>query len=115
MANEKRLIDANALCENIKKQFCEQCKAQGKVYQHIVCSACNIDDALLEIEDAPTVDAVEVVRCKDCRKCHTYKDVITNVKQYKCYLWNASREVDADSFCDAGERWMPLPEPPKGE
>ena len=54
------------------------------------------------------------VRCKDCRKCHTYKDVITGQLEYKCYLWNGSRNVDADMFCDAGERWMPLPQPPMG-
>ena len=53
------------------------------------------------------------VRCKDCRKCHTHKDFITGQPVYKCRLWNGSSDVDADMFCDAGERWMPLPE--KGE
>lgn len=53
-----RLIDANALCENIKKQYCESCKAQGKDYREIVCRACDIDDIRIDIEDAPTVDAV---------------------------------------------------------
>ena len=47
----------------------------------------------------------EVVRCKDCRKCRIYDDVITGQKQYECSLWHgATREVSADSFCDAGER-----------
>ena len=49
-------------------------------------------------------DVVPVVRCKDCRKCHTYNDVITGQLEYKCYLWNGCRNVDADMFCDAGER-----------
>lgn len=40
-----------------------------------------------EIEDAPTIDAVEVVRCKDC-------------KEYKyCYLL-----PNDDDYCSKGER-----------
>jgi hypothetical protein len=56
-----RLIDADALCENIKKQYCERCKAQGKDYKEILCRACDIDDMRIQTEDAPTVDAVPVV------------------------------------------------------
>ena len=50
-------------------------------------------------------DVVPVVRCRDCRKCSTYDDVITGQKQYICRLWHgATREVDEDSFCSVGER-----------
>ena len=52
MANEKRLIDANALI----KEACTE-GAYGYV------------DAL-QIANAPTVDAVEVVRCTDCVYYH---------------------------------------------
>ena len=48
MEDEKRLIDANALIE--------EANAEG-VYGYV--------DAF-QIANAPTVDAVEVVRCKDC-------------------------------------------------
>lgn len=43
-----------------------------------------------DIDNAPTVDAVEVVRCKDCRKFKTY----------------ACRMVASgyDDFCSYGER-----------
>ena len=58
---EKRLIDANALCENIKKRYCEVCKAQGKDYKEVLCRACDIDDMCSEIDVAPTVDAKPVV------------------------------------------------------
>ena len=55
MENEKRLIDANAL---------------GRNSFHILeygyyGERCVVDWD--DIESAPTVDAVEVVRCKDCR------------------------------------------------
>ena len=48
MASEKRLIDANALIE--------EAYAEG-AYGYV--------DAK-QIADAPTINAVEVVRCKDC-------------------------------------------------
>ena len=61
MANEKRLIDAYALIEDIKKRYCEPCKAAGDDYCEVACRACWVDDVILEIDPAPAVDAVEVV------------------------------------------------------
>ena len=49
MANEKRLIDANALIAEYDRVHVGD---PGKARKLIA--------------DAPTVDAVEVVRCKDC-------------------------------------------------
>ena len=70
MANEKRLIDANALLRDNEKYFCEPCKEKGHDYHGVACRACWVDDMRIAIEDAPTVDAVEVVRCKDCKHWH---------------------------------------------
>lgn len=56
MANEQRLIDANALHEEIKKA-----SKDAGFYRAIY------DGFLNCIDRSPTVDAVEVVRCKDCR------------------------------------------------
>ena len=109
MANEKRLIDANALCENIKKRYCEVCKAQGKDYKEVLCRACDIDDMCSEIDVAPTVDAVEVVRCKDCK----YINRKIHAKGYGCLCdaHSSNREgherylyVDDGDFCSYGER-----------
>ena len=52
MINEKRLIDANALIE--------EANAEG-AYGYV--------DAF-QIANAPTVDAVEIVRCGDCAVPH---------------------------------------------
>ena len=60
MTNEKRLIDANALL---------------KIYENWIPQLMLPEDAgdkrgvetcIAVLQDAPTVDAVEVVRCKDC-------------------------------------------------
>ena len=58
MATEKRLIDARAG----KKLFCAIAKpAEYNGAIHLVVP-------ISEIDKLPTVDAVEVVRCKDCSK-----------------------------------------------
>ena len=56
MENEKRLIDANALIEILE----EIAETDESMYFHL-------DEITQEIFDTPTVEAVEVVRCKDCR------------------------------------------------
>ena len=53
MANEKRLIDANV--------FVRDLTAMKSVYDAI-----SLDGMIKGLKDAPTVDAVEVVRCRDC-------------------------------------------------
>ena len=95
MVNEKRLIDANALIE--------EANAEG-AYGYV--------DAK-QIADAPTVDAVEVVRCCDCKhaveieKDYIRKLFIDGTKQ--CELGRADMcfgysIISNDGFCDSGER-----------
>ena len=59
MANEKRLIDANALMEKIQFRL----PITNDVNRIINKCVLITRKAIVE---APTVDAVEVVRCKDC-------------------------------------------------
>ena len=47
-----------------------------------------LNSAISRVEDCPTVDAVEVVRCRECKK-------------EWCYM---RQELGADGFCSAGER-----------
>ena len=71
-ASEKRLIDYYYLAEKI------ECPGERLVYW---------DD----IESAPTVDAVEVVRCKDCK--HRHED-----------SWCEYVDDDDNFYCARGER-----------
>ena len=101
MANEKRLIDANALIEDIEKRYCEPCKAEGKDYCEVACRACWVDDMILEIDPAPTIDAVEVVRCKECKN---WKDIGKGCTDHVrccevgCYM------IGENGYCYFGER-----------
>ena len=79
-SNEKRLIDYYYLAEKI------ECPGQPLVYW---------DD----IEAAPTVDAVEVVRCRDCKHC--------DPENYHCdhpMGTAAPLRRKPDDFCSYGER-----------
>lgn len=45
------------------KQYCEGCDN----YNGVRCRACDFYDAITAIYDCKIVDAVEVVRCNDCK------------------------------------------------
>lgn len=77
MENEKQLIDANALIE--------EANAEG-AYGYV--------DAF-QIANAPTVDAVEVVRCKDC--------VVPHNKYTGCPELNGL-VTPPDFYCPFGKR-----------
>ena len=82
---EKRLIDANAL-----KEY-----ATGGVTSVGILT-------LAEIDRAPTIDAVEVVRCKDCK--HWSGLVLGMRCMYHSFPPNAYIYKQADDFCSKGER-----------
>lgn len=52
------------------------------------------------IKDAPTIDAVEVVRCKNCK--HAYKRKPINKTAVLCELFGAG--MKDNDFCSHGER-----------
>lgn len=83
-----RYIDADALIE----EYCGECEADQRGYcDRDICAT------ILWINEAPTVDAVEVVRCKDCKHMEWYFGEMT------C-PYDDDRCVDANHFCSYGER-----------
>ena len=106
MANEKRLIDANALIAEYDRVHIGPPGGARKL-----------------MEDAPSVDAVEVVRCKDCKwyePCTDWGfDEVTGKRDHskivekpygECYgqdfhfTEDGCLRVGADDFCSYGER-----------
>ena len=57
-----------------------------------------IDSAILKA--IPTIDAVPVVRCKDCRYC----DYKSNVIGCACFRGGFLRNTRENDFCSYGER-----------
>ena len=62
MPKEKRIVNAEAIARKLKNAYCAECN----VVRQVQCSACWVND-VLELLDGDSVDAVEVVRCKDCK------------------------------------------------
>ena len=92
MANEKRLIDANALLELVQYRLPID-NQNGEV----IAGCVEITRRL--INNAPTVDAVEVVRCKDCKHCEKVK------KTNWCSVFDEGyHNPNDDDFCSYGER-----------
>lgn len=57
-----------------------------------------------DIDKQPTVDAVPVVRCKDCVSCYQSESSSTG---YRCKCWgvyDTDCECDPNGFCHKGER-----------
>lgn len=102
---EKRMIDADTLLETIHDTAdgladCDQQNAAWALRKY----------AVRDIMGAPTVDAVEVVRCSSCQHS-TLPAVLT--QRYgepgtlTCHNWKSpcnKRNVKADDFCSYGDR-----------
>ena len=69
----------------------EAIRSQGKYFREVV-------------DNAPQVDAVEVVRCKDCR----FRKSTFNGDGYFCSVWDTDDYEEAyvkdNDFCSYGER-----------
>ena len=101
MATEKRLIDARYLTSQM----------------YLICEACQtenifIDAIIDEIDNAPDVDAVEVVRCKDCKHwreetgwCYHHSHFVDSKGGF-CHPWESTdwKMLNEDDFCSYGER-----------
>ena len=87
-ANEKRLIDADRAMEIVRNQGI----AHPNAY-HLT------NYAMLILREAPTVDAVPVVRCRECKYC--------DPENHHCdhHMGTvAPLRREPDDFCSYGER-----------
>lgn len=82
-----RLIDANALWRKFESEPWYDNADRDEI-------------ALSLTDDAPTVDAVEVVRCKDCKRWERHTEV--NRDYGGCRRYNSTMRYD--DFCSYGER-----------
>ena len=94
-SSEKRLIDACALQKAIRTDYFEHF-----TQYHDSDQIALIDMVCDDIEESPTVEAVEVVRCKDClysTERYGHMKCINGVSYRN--TWNKP-----DFFCSYGER-----------
>lgn len=86
-----RLIDADALIEDIKTKLWDWDTVDG------ITSSIVLKQTITDINNAPTIDAVPVVRCKDC-KWSIKDDWICGHPNNNA--WN----ISVEHYCGYGER-----------
>ena len=109
-----RLIDADATIKYLREFRCKDCDKRkgmknGKIrfcYEigDAPCRACDIGDTIdyfLDEDISPTIDAIPVVRCKDCKHYRYYglsQDTVSECTIDICLNPNE------DWFCAEGEK-----------
>ena len=127
---EKEYIEREAFLEQKREQYCKDCarrkgmrNGKYKILYEIgeaPCRACEIDDALNDVEDFPAADVVPVVRCVECRYAPIGIDdgeeqgfglewshdgwPGNNPCPFKCEDGWYSRKPKPDFFCANGEK-----------
>lgn len=86
-----RYIDADKVMEEIKQ-----------IGGHNLCGWDTIGVKAL-IDRHPTADVIEVVRCKDCKRCEIRKRV-DGTYLFSCRSGCFKEVVSADHYCSYGER-----------
>lgn len=105
------MIDADATIKYLREFRCKDCDRRkgmknGKIrffYEigEAPCRACDIDDTInyfLDEDISPTIDAVPVVRCKNCKHFNADKEGTSGLCMrimHGCQNWG---------FCADGER-----------
>ena len=95
-----RLIDADALLDEFLNRYTER-EMEG----NLVFAVCEIKQDFADmISNVPTVDAVPVVRCRDCKH---YKPQKKSAHwEHRAYYCNhvVTIKMQPDDFCSYGER-----------
>lgn len=91
-----RYINAERLKDSMFAYYdCLEESANGRPYKGDTLMDYEVVDMIEDcIDNAPTADVVEVVRCKDCKY----------FKQHKCIKLNGMVSLNADNFCSYGEK-----------
>ena len=98
MENEKRLIDANALLEKMQYRL-----PKNNAVAELINECVEISRKQVMI--APTVDAVEVVRCKDCKWYDADCEIcVLHSEDGDTYDCGCDVNMKPDDFCSYGER-----------
>ena len=93
-----RLIDADALASALNNGRLKEQTGRAVPFN------AGVAFALTMVEYAPTIDAVPVVRCKDC-KCSNVYQVDSDFKMERwCDGGFIPKSVQDDDYCSWGER-----------
>lgn len=89
-----RLIDAEPWAESIQKDFCDGCNNYGGVR----CSCCKVEDILVALEEAPTIEAKPVVHAHWEEHREFYEDEGFEGYYYSCSNCGGTLYGDVEGF-----------------
>lgn len=89
-----RLIDADALIHSIKYEFWDWQTLND------ITSTTVLKQTITDIENEPTIEAVLMVRCKDCALFYKVDGDING----RCGLYGDEIAIDSEWFCPNGRR-----------
>lgn len=105
-----RIIDADELLKSVRESAkrAEEWLADCKAYKSNMTARAEqailtFNECALRIKNAPTVDAVEVVRCKDCRHWSGRKYNV-HINGFLPWCRFSALQREANDFCSYGER-----------
>ena len=90
-------IDKQQAIEALDRAVCHYCVCPcDKPYSKECYAVDNYSAGIRVIEELPTADVVEVVRCRDCARYDSHNK--------RCKYWNHGIGVDLDGYCSKGVR-----------
>lgn len=99
-----RLIDADALKDMMLQAYNDALPEFDMPWKKKMAHSVTLS-FMADIDEAPTVDAVPVVRCKDCKYAHSLVDATRLYSILVCNYHNAhGMFVINDGFCAWGKR-----------
>ena len=102
MEGQKRLIELGEALRMVQnsRSDCPETSIKGRAIWETAHNC-----ALSCLTNCPTVDAAEVVRCKDCKCWSHVENGIGNCSNGRFHLdGHADPSMNADDFCSCGER-----------
>jgi len=107
--SDVRLIDANALIEEIRELLYTEARPSAILSNFTqMCFNTAIELVQIKALEAPTIDAVPVVRCKDCKhrqnpkECYMCFTEVEDIEGGRMYKFTDL--TCPDGFCHKGEK-----------
>lgn len=98
MENKRQLIDVNKVINAMQKCLDEEPDKKDSVAYFAF-------ESIIEcLKQEPTVDAVEVVRCKDCKHKGWIQEPCHGKSVDYCHIWDSCINDSEKDFCSYGER-----------
>lgn len=81
----------------------KRCKYAGDIFTKLIDIGFDIETATDFLNNIKDADVVEVVRCKDCKRCYEKRTKLNNQLMRFCMRMDGNEyKVNANDFCSYG-------------